>query len=300
MSEIAFTPQQLSYCKTIMKGREEFEDTSKLLYASWVANGWVPDIEDTTYEAVWNNTPLKKATLLHLAEQLSTDLEDISKFRIQQSYGCGFISPFDLYFNCQTDKLLNDFINTKKLKIELDQYNQLKLGRNRLVTKMANLRRDVFEAIGLPGTPSRSYPPIIAKEIKKKALMDRSGVQDKIASITGDLSTAAFAAASAATEAVVDMDEQDGDFDGDDDGDCDEDGLQSLSGGSIGEVITGKRKAKSLNKDLLAGTLSVQDFLIAKYPAIQTSGIVLVINDGKMEAVDLDCATCSTCKKQLV
>ena len=60
---------------------------------------------------------------------------------------------------------------------------------------MANLRRDVFEAIGLAGTPTRSYPPLIAQELKKKALVDRSGVQERIASITGDLSTAAFVAA---------------------------------------------------------------------------------------------------------
>ena len=305
-TSLAFSAQQIRWCKKLVKNRDEFETTSRLLYDSWAAKGWVAEFDEGSYQALWSNELLKKATLLHLAEQLSTEIEDVSKTRLEQTYGCGIISPFDVYFNCQTDKGLNAFIKQRNLLIDIEQYRQIQLCRNRLVTRMTNLRRDLFEAIGLPGTPSRSYAPVITKESKK--VVDKEAVQEQINELNQSMSTAAFAAASASAEVAVDMDEQDIDGNGDgvgdggDDGDGDgDDGLQSLSG-STGEVVTGgKRKDRSLNRDLLAGSLAVKDFLIAKYPAIQTSGIILVITDhGELEVVDLDCATCTACKKQLV
>lgn len=285
---ITFTAQQLRWCKKIVKNRDELEKIARAMYDSWSQKGWVPEYDESNYNIVWKNERLKQALLLHLAQQLSQDLEDISKIKVQQSYGCGLISPFNVYFNCYTDKDLNNFIREIKLLITSDQYKNLQAARMRLVTKMGNLRRDLIEAVNLVGTPARNYKPPVIDAPKPVKILTGKDVQEKINSISDSLSASASASAASAS-VYMDTEARVGHADDSDD----ESELESIV--NDGEISTaggksGKRKAEQI---------SLKDQLLQTYPTIATTGIILLINNDELEVIDVSCATCTRCNQPM-
>lgn len=287
-TKISFTPQQIQLCKQLVKSRQQFEKLARDMYDSWADKGWVPEFEESNYQIVWRNAPLKKALLLYLAQQLSTELEDLSTMKLLQSYGCGIISPFDMYFNCYTDNDLNQFIREKGLMVTSQQYKELQGARQRTLNQMTNLRRDIIEAVHLAGTPTRSYKPIIDNS-KVVKVFNSTDVQNRIDSITDQLSASA-ASGCMGTGALENQESDDDNDNNDDDNGNNEVELESVTVGGEIAPSAGKRKAENP---------SLKDQLLSSYPAIATTGIILLINDDEIEVIPVSCATCTRCNQPM-
>jgi len=138
----SFNEEAAVICKQIMRNELRNKDLAIQLKENWIVSNIIQ--VDATYNEVASDSVLMKTLLWHLGSGLSQDPKE-------SRYGNKIISDFDLYFNCTTDKLLNEMLSKLNISVTYEEGLELKRKRNNLAEFVRRTKNIVIENMDLIG-----------------------------------------------------------------------------------------------------------------------------------------------------
>ena len=108
----------------------------------------------------------------------------LSRHPSTSKYGFGCISDYDLFFVCNTADKINKFCKEKNIELTAEEMINYSKDAKCVYQFVTGIRREVFQAFELPGTPPSKK--MIVKADKDKKIMDSEDIKDKLVKI-GDI-----------------------------------------------------------------------------------------------------------------